>query len=187
MRYLPGGRMSICGPFWPPLRRKRLAVLEGVVVLDAPSEDAAGLERLAVDRLDQADLGLFDDQHLVLDDLVEEWGQEVQAGLKNLRLDADFARHSDDAAFGQRLAEVTPLHDADLLAADVDQHPAAEKKKEKKEKKGGGYDAHDDDHSRILSTWEFVFTLLAAHIIHPDNVKPECPSRQASQAVSKGA
>ncbi len=120
MRYLPGGRISTCGPFWPPVREKRLAVLKAIVAVDVAAEDVARLQRAAVDRLDEADFVLRDHGHRHLAHDVDERRLEVQAGREHGRLEADLALHGDDAAWGQGPSEELALEDADLLAANVD-------------------------------------------------------------------
>ena len=82
---------------------------------------------------------------------VDERRQEVQARLQHARLDADLAAHRDDAALRQRLAEVAPLDDADLLAADVRQHAAEHDEDEQHQHDDTGDDRDLDEHAGFLS------------------------------------
>src|SRR5215213_6317994 len=112
-------------------------VLEVVVgVLRAVEREvASGLHRLAVNRLDDAQLVRphLDERHLAYD-FLEGPLDEVQAGLEHVGLYADLALGGDDAARRHLRAEVAPLFDRYLARADVDE-PAA-------------HDGHEDDERR---------------------------------------
>jgi hypothetical protein len=132
---------------------KRLAILEHVVRVDVTAEDVARIERPAVDRLDQPDLVLGDRDHVGLLHAVDERRQEGQARLQHPRLHADLVAHRDDALLRQSPSEIAPLDNADLLAADVHEHPAEDDEEHEQEQR----DDDDDEYRHSHGLRPFVF------------------------------
>src|ERR1051325_5582181 len=88
-------------------------------------EDASRRHRLAVHRFDDAHLVRADlDQRNFMDDALKGIFDQVQAGLQDIRLNADFALCRDDASRRHLAPEVTPLLDRYLFRADVNQYAA---------------------------------------------------------------
>src|SRR6266576_1698259 len=88
-------------------------------------EDSAGQHGLAVNRFDYPEFVRADlDQRHFAHDPLERILDQVQAGFEDVRLNADFAFRSHDAAGRHLGAEITSLFDCDLARADVDEDAA---------------------------------------------------------------
>src|ERR1700682_4018100 len=84
-------------------------------------EDSARQHGLAVNRFDYAEFVRADlDQRHFAHDPLERILDQVQARFKHVRLNADFAFRSNDAAGRHLGAEIPSLFDRDLTRADVD-------------------------------------------------------------------
>src|SRR6266536_5553510 len=110
-----------------PLLYERNRILKIVVsVLSAiQSEDPSGGHRFTINGLDNAKFISADfDQRDLSDQTFKRILDEVQSGLKNICLNADFAFRGNDSARWHFCAEVAPLFNCDFAGAYVNQNLA---------------------------------------------------------------